>query len=248
MHLCPRTQTTDDVHMRHARATRLAFLGIASAMMFSGTPVRAQPAAVVESRGGLTPVDPGVADRGGLGMSLRQLQPDLRVPTNFDRVYRVPGSVSGVPAFPGAEPNDRFARISGGLTAVFERSQYLRRTDRPGLIPIVPAGTVFYIGNPPWSSGPGGGQLTGGVPTAASAGSQALVRAGSPIDQGAVDRPVPTSFRVDTRDQGAATPSVPPAGRGPVSVSRPSANVLTSEPYRRQRVRELLQAAADGGE
>ena len=60
----------------------------------------------------LSSVEANVGDLGPLSRSLRSLGADLRQPTNFDRVYRVPGQ------------DDRFMRINGGLYAVFERSLY----------------------------------------------------------------------------------------------------------------------------
>lgn len=82
----------------------------------------------------LKSVEANVGDLGPLSRSLRSLGADLRQPTNFDRVYRVPGQ------------DDRFMRINGGLYAVFERSLYAPTRD--GLVPLIPGGTVFYIGRP----------------------------------------------------------------------------------------------------
>ncbi len=80
----------------------------------------------------LKSVEANVGDLGPLSRSLRSLGADLRQPTNFDRVYRVPGH------------DDRFMRINGGLYAVFERSLYAPTRD--GIVSLIPGGTVFYIG------------------------------------------------------------------------------------------------------
>lgn len=92
----------------------------------------------------LQTVDPRHDDVGPLALSLRDLQPDLRQPTGFEKVYRI-GQRS---------PNgdDRFARVSGALAAVFSRSEYTRVQRRNGGSAIrvdVPAGTIYYIGGIP---------------------------------------------------------------------------------------------------
>lgn len=82
----------------------------------------------------LKAVEENVGDLGPLSRSLRVLGADLRQPANFDRVYRISGT------------DERFMRINGGLYAVFERSLYVPSED--GLVPLIPGGTVFYIGRP----------------------------------------------------------------------------------------------------
>jgi len=75
-------------------------------------------------------VDAGREDVGPLATSLRADPVDQRLPTGFDRVYRVPGSES------------LFMRGNGALFAVFEESVY-RRSGA-----VLPPGTVFHIGMP----------------------------------------------------------------------------------------------------
>lgn len=87
---------------------------------------------------GLKAVEANVGDLGPLSLSLRLLQADLRQPTNFDRVYRAPGQ------------DGRLMRINGGLYAVFDRSLYA--PTKQGLMPLIPGGTVFYIGRPSFLS------------------------------------------------------------------------------------------------
>jgi hypothetical protein len=81
------------------------------------------------------PVDPAVGDVNPLSASLRDMRVDLRQPTGFENVYRVPGRP------------DMFMRSSGALNAVFPQSAYAQTAGGP--LPIIPAGTVFYIGEPP---------------------------------------------------------------------------------------------------
>ena len=90
----------------------------------------------------LETVDAGVADRNGLDTSTRMLPIDLRLPTGFSSVYRVPGR------------DDMLMRGNGALYAVFAQSTY-RRSSR-GAIPIVPAGVVYSIGLPGGADFPGG--------------------------------------------------------------------------------------------
>ncbi len=83
----------------------------------------------------LIPVDAGVADRGALSTSLRVEQADFRQDRSFEKLYRVAGSP------------DIFVRKSGGLSAIFRSSEYVQTAS--GDIPIVPAGTVYCIGEIP---------------------------------------------------------------------------------------------------
>lgn len=157
----------------------------------------------------LDPVDPGVADTGPLSVSERLMPADLRVPTAFERVYRLSGEHEG-----------RFARVSGAITAVFPRSQYVRT--EYGDVPEIPTGTIFYIGGVPADRG----GLPGDLPR----------RALNFFDNSA--RPL------------SATERLPPpaATDSPVSVApaRPTASLFTDDLYRRMVVSDLLaRAVAD---
>lgn len=79
-------------------------------------------------------VDQGVEDATPLSASLRDPRADLREPTDFERLYRVPGRP------------DLLMRRSGAMSAVFPDSDYA--VTRFGLVPLVPAGTVWMIGDP----------------------------------------------------------------------------------------------------
>ena len=80
----------------------------------------------------LIPVDGGVVDRGALSSSLLVQQTGYRQDNSFEKLYRVAGS------------EDIYVRTSGGLHAVFRSSEYMHTQD--GEVPIVPAGTVYCIG------------------------------------------------------------------------------------------------------
>ncbi len=82
----------------------------------------------------LQPLDQRVSDVGLLSNSLRIIQPGLEVPTSFDQVYRVPGS------------DNQLMRVQGALRAVYPQSQASYTQSPWGVTPVIPAGTVFYIG------------------------------------------------------------------------------------------------------
>ena len=102
-------------------------------------PTLAQPSPL---RPAVEVVDAGVEDRGGIEKSFRVLPLDLRGPTGFDQVYRVPGR------------DDLLMRGSGALFAIFPRGLY-RRT-AVGTVPVTPTDVVYSIGMPGGFSYPGG--------------------------------------------------------------------------------------------
>lgn len=83
----------------------------------------------------LIPVEEGIGDVDSLAADLRVQPRDLRTPLGFERVYRVPGR------------DDLYMRVSGGLYAVFPRSEYVPGPG--GMWPVIPAGTRFYPGGLP---------------------------------------------------------------------------------------------------
>lgn len=124
--------------MSPVRISRLCRLTAMWTIMMLIAPVPTTAAA--SARQDLETVDPNVADLGPLSTSFRDMGIDLRQPTDFDRVYRVPGM------------EDHFMRANGALHAVFPHSVYQRVRRRRGgsvTMPLIPGGTVFYIGPPP---------------------------------------------------------------------------------------------------
>lgn len=89
----------------------------------------------------LKPVEQGRGDTGPLATSSRVAPADLRLPLGFEKVYRLDSGGSRTPA-------DLFARRSGGVTAVFKRSQY-SQAGNGALVAEIPAGTTFYLGKLP---------------------------------------------------------------------------------------------------
>src|SRR5205814_5078916 len=82
-------------------------------------------------------------------MSQRLVPVDLRRPTGFKGVFQFDRAV------PFGKPETVYTRANGGLYAVFPRSVYLSAPG--GLVPQIPAGTVFMIGLPPERAAPRGG-------------------------------------------------------------------------------------------
>ena len=184
----------------------------------------------------LQPVEPGVGDLSPLSASSRFLPVDLRQPTGFERVFRVPGSSRGVNSLGVSDSNDRFARVSGGITAVFPRSEYIET--KKGIRPGIPVNTIFYIGDSPLSAlplptaprelsanaAPNDASLQ--LPTFLSGPVSAVARQADmrvrPADE--------LSFREDARP---LRPDAP----------LPARNIFSDEQYRRARVRALLKSA-----
>lgn len=177
----------------------------------------------------LRQVEQGVADRGPLSSSQRVLPIDLGVPSGFDRVYRLGGPRSG----------GMFARISGGITAVFPRSQYTPTPD--GYAAETPAGTVYYIGRLPSS-------------LVDQAEDPRHSRDPETRPPGFADRSArrPNPDRASTASP-SSRPITRPSADGKAALRarvtpvppepRPEPTIFTDEFYRGRRVAELLDAA-----
>ncbi len=184
-------------------------------------------------------VEAGVADVDPLTAGLRQLQLDLRMPTGFEDVYRVPGR------------DDLFMRVDGGLYAIFPRSRYDQ--GRLGPIPVVPDNTIFHIGRPDATALAGllpvplrgvGGHLRSTL-----AAAQATRQPGL-LQNDAVDLLLDNrlDLSVTAPGDGSAAPAAPIAVPAHPVRDRPAVHggvrFLASPAYRARRVRELLRRAA----
>ncbi len=96
------------------------------------SPVWAQSSAAAPENT-LTPVEQGIGDADPLRMSLRVPSGDLQQGVAFEQVYQ--------------GPDGMFYRVSGALYAQFDRSIYVPTAW--GAAPVIPPGTIFYIGTPP---------------------------------------------------------------------------------------------------
>ena len=172
--------------------------------------------------GSLEAVDPGTADVSPLSESMRLVPIDMRVSDGFERVYRLEGA-EGV--------EDQFARRSGGITAVFSQSVYLPSEFGGGV--AIPAGTVFYIGDPPeWMRERY--NLGGEADGAPSLGSAATGRIETGISVGAID----TSARV--------MPALRAAASREGEITRQPSTPWRTDDRRAHRVSSLLSLAATG--
>jgi hypothetical protein len=184
----------------------------------------------------LHPIEPGVGDLGPLGVGTRLLPMDLRQPMGFDRVFRVPGSSRGVALFSGSPAEERYARVSGAITAVFPRSAYVKTDD--GVQPAIPGGTIYYIGDSPLreTAAPvvrewGANVASGAVDMRAST----LAGAPTPIAPAG-----PLALRIQHPDEAAFHEAArSPRPDAPLPPGPPR-NIFSDEPYRRARMRQLL--------
>jgi hypothetical protein len=171
----------------------------------------------------LEAVEQRVSDISGLDLSLRQVQTGLLQPNNFKELYRSP-------------VDDGFVRISGGLYAVFPRSVYAAKKDkqkRTVVYPVVPAGTVFYIGPPP------GWTLSTALDEAASRQESDPARIEGRLDlritPGLMGAALAAGPQVQQQEHRYSGNTTQPA-TGPRMVLDPE--------YRAQRVRSLMDDAA----
>lgn len=192
---------------------------LALSCAFSSAPssLLAQPPNRPRPTGGLQALEPGMQDLDPLRTSLRLQPVDLRQPMDFDKVYRLPGS--------GA--TDRLVRMSGAVSAVFPRSDYVGSEN--GLLALIPAGTVFHLGGVP-------GTEPASAPRQVAPGSAAALFDGRDVRFA----PVEMTLRVDGRD--VSEPQVI-VNKDFVSQSR-SVAIMSDERYRGARVRQLLETAA----
>lgn len=171
----------------------------------------------------LEPVDQGVADLTDLSVSLRVVNPMLREPSGFSRLYQVRGMA------------DAYVRANGALYAVFPRSAYA--LSQSGQVPVVPAGTVFAIGAASLDdyldqrgNVPDPDDASGDAGASSAAAAFPSARIDGRIRGGA---PRPISDPVPDRDDRASS-----GGGLPRIVDDPD--------YRLDRLRELLRRAAAG--
>lgn len=178
----------------------------------------------------LKPLDQTVEDVSPLSRSLRQVELGLRTPTDFEQVYRLPGH------------EDLYMRISGGIYALFPQSAYSQGKNGP--IPLIPAGTVYHIGYPIMDH-------------------LGLADASTHHDEGRVgeDPYGRLNLRLDPQRSGptrqrqalSSAATVPftgvdrrqPREGSPIVDHSSASTIVTDARYRANRVRELMQSAAN---
>ncbi len=203
----------------------------------------------------LRQVDPTIADVGPLNVSLRDMPPDLREPNDFRGVFQLPTD----------EPSryaGYFARVRGGVWAVFPRSVYQRTEE--GIIPTVPANTTFFLGGVPMDpmrmiddNPPSRDALTLAVPPGSAESARLAPGVGDGTDQAGRIGPVEgrVSTRIETRHRGPdaswwrqtvdTTVSAHAARDNRAAEHRVSVDRLVhDEAYRAARLATLLRDAA----
>jgi len=168
------------------------------------------------------PVDPGLSDVGPLALSQRILRADLRVPTAFERVYRV--------KLP--DGSSVFARIDNGVTAVFPRSDYVSTSQ--GVFAVVPPGTVYSIGGDIrsiFAGRPAPAQAPPPVPSASLFADRSLNRS---LKQ------VPVRTRPDSHEVNSSVTERPLARASTLRAETRAVSIWTSELVRQRRIDALL--------
>lgn len=205
-------------------------------------------------------LDPMRQDVGPLSDSLREvnMQVDLRTPTGFQNVYRVPGR------------DDLLMRASGGVYAIFPESVYVQ-TEK-GMLIKVPPGTTYSIGMPgpgslpsAWTQPPHIQSLeAGAAPRAAPQGNPAALpssghstmaastlvsdrinaRRNTQVDDAQWPQDAAAAAGADVAD--AETTRREKMVRGkPPEAGRFLTTVVTDDAFRAHRLAELLQRATE---
>lgn len=202
--------------MRESMTARTIALGF---LLGAGlvAPARAQ---IDESR--FREVSPGGVDLSPL-MNDNEFRPvDLRVPMGFERLYEI------------VDSGGLFARRSGAVTAVFDRSIYGWNS-----MPLVPPGTIYYVGSLPVDLARPG-VFSSSLPYADEARAPSMHRVPSelavrPLRNRSED--LSAGGRVDLRvGRDAVAKGLPPA--------QPATSMWTNEDHRCRRVSELIRGAA----
>ena len=178
----------------------------------------------------LRPLDQRVEDTSPLSRSLRSVERGLSAPTGFQQIYR----------FPGEE--ELYMRVNGGIYALFPQSAYSPGANGP--IPLIPAGTIFYIGQPELDrtgqAGPSTPQDEGRV------GEDPYGRLNMRVYP---DRGGQAEYRRTSRSA-ATVPFTGVDRRQPredsaVPNHSNASTIVTDARYRENRIRELMQSAAN---
>jgi hypothetical protein len=181
----------------------------------------------------LTPVDQGTADLGDLNTSNRLIPIDLRQPLDFDHLYNAP------------DHSGRLMRVSGGLGAVFPRSEYAAGAGFT--FPLIPAGTEFFIGPMPITapaSIPAGPDaisnvIDGRLDLAAVGMTTNRLEATAPAAIKRIHASVSPGITLEELLTGRANDDLTPEERAPAP------SVWSSERYRRGRIAALLERALE---
>jgi hypothetical protein len=188
------------------------------AVILLATLATPEPEATAQTPSQLVPVDQRIEDVSPLGLSLRQMQPTLRQPNNFQELYRFRGD------------DENLVRAQGGLYLVFQRSIY--GADKKGKVyPLVPPNTVFYIGPPP------GWMISSAVTAVASSEMADAAR----IDD-RLDLRITPGLVIDTAGGEPVRHHAVASDTRPTPM--PGNRIVLDAEYRVDRLRTLMQEAA----
>jgi len=160
-------------------------------------------------------IEQGFEDVSPLATSLEQYHYQLRQPSGFESVYRVPGT------------EGLLMRRSGAVHAIFERSEYVNT--RYGDYAVAPPGTIYSIGAP-------SDELLASMST----GPRSLLSGATGL--GTRNEHV-SDLRISNRVGAAlsATPDDEPLGVGTRSTMSERPSVWTHDVERRRRLDALFQ-------
>ena len=183
-------------------------------------------------------VDQSVEDVDPLATSLRLLQPQLRQDTDFTLLY-------SDPRYPGW-----YYRRDGAITAFVPQGDYFATRD--GIYSAIPAGTIFFIGDPSpemLPDHPGQFQLVGSGPKRPAIGLQSVQRATSVAratvaTKGVARVPVGLPVIPMHADENAAAPSPGVDADGERTIPTP-ALMREDGLYRSVRLRDIAQRAGE---
>jgi hypothetical protein len=194
------------------------------------------------TRGGLnwTPSEATVGDMNPLATSSRAMPVDMRLGSNFDRLYKLEGRPR---LFGGSAEQDYYMRMNGGVTAVFPRSAYSLR--KGGVLAEIPAGTVYSIGgnlSQLVNVGPMSQAAGQPGPQQPRPGSNFIDRSARPVAPAPNIQPEPAP-RSDNAAPSDGTGAMATVGESARSDDRPVQSIWWDEAFRQQRVGALLDQA-----
>ena len=191
----------------------------------------------------LQAVEQAVGDLGPLEHPLRDVEQGIELPMGFFKVYQVPGYDRNATSLDG-QPERRFMRASGGLAALYNRSNYI--PTKRGLLPDVPESTIWVIGGVPLSSLPGHGMLLpvdpldpDKVPEPRDAAQPPLPEARADGDHVGFGNAPESMWIAHWKHKALETVEV--EEDGPAEAS-PTIRFLEDQAYRRARLQRLLES------
>ncbi len=191
------------------------------------------------------PLDQGIADLDELATSLREMPGNLRQDRNFEFLWALPGNP------------DYLYRKDGGLTAVFPASEYSGHQN--GAMVLIPAGTIFYIGDPRTPPSPPQPGLVPANPDESirftgnrlePEPAHDRLEAIPPAEKITAQIAASPERRVITPQLASEALELPPAAEDDTVLDplREDEHTMSNEAYRRLRLRNLTIRLADAGE